>query len=71
MEKRVLQEEPFRTVGSIVELFDDNKEDARAILSIIDEINDNTVEIAGAWQRLSRRVAVLFVGKDDRYDGEM
>lgn len=48
MEKRVLQEEPFRTIGSIVELFDDNKEDVRAILGIIDQINENTVEITGA-----------------------
>ncbi|GAB6890894.1 hypothetical protein JCM14450A_19000 [Geobacillus stearothermophilus] len=48
MDKRVLQEEPFKTVGSIVELFQDNMDDARRIISIIDEINRNSEEIAGA-----------------------
>ncbi len=48
MDKRVLQEEPFKTVGSIVELFQDNMDDARRIISIIDGINRNSEEIAGA-----------------------
>jgi len=48
MDKRVLQEEPFKTVGSIVELFKDNMDDARRIISIIDEINRNSEDIVGA-----------------------
>ncbi|MBB4073427.1 type I restriction enzyme R subunit [Anoxybacillus voinovskiensis] len=48
MDKKVLQEEPFKTVGSIVDLFKDNLDDARRIISIIDEINRNSEEIAGA-----------------------
>lgn len=48
MDKRVLQEEPFKTVGSIVELFKDNMDDARKIISIIDEINRNSEDIVGA-----------------------
>lgn len=48
LDKKVLQEEPFRSVGSIVELFKDNMDDARKIISIIDEINRNAEEIAGA-----------------------
>lgn len=45
MDKRVLQEEPFKTVGSIVELFQDNMNDARKIIHIIDDINLNSEEI--------------------------
>ncbi|KYD24849.1 DEAD/DEAH box helicase family protein [Geobacillus sp. FSL W8-0032] len=48
MDKRVLQEEPFKTVGSIVELFQDNMDDARRIIRIIDEINRNSEDIVGA-----------------------
>lgn len=48
MDKRVLQEDPFKTVGSIVELFNDNLDDARKIIGIIDEINRNSEEIFGA-----------------------
>jgi type I restriction enzyme R subunit len=48
MDKKVLQEEPFKTVGSIVELFKDNMDDARKIISIIDEINKNSEDIVGA-----------------------
>ncbi|ANB61698.1 DEAD/DEAH box helicase family protein [Anoxybacteroides amylolyticum] len=48
MDKKVLQEEPFKTVGSIVDLFKDNLDDARKIISIIDEINRNSEEIVGA-----------------------
>jgi type I restriction enzyme R subunit len=48
MDKKVLQEEPFKAYGSIVELFKDNMDDARKIISIIDEINKNSEEIIGA-----------------------
>lgn len=48
LDKKVLQQEPFRSVGSIVELFKDNMDDARKIIGIIDEINRNAEEIAGA-----------------------
>jgi type I restriction enzyme R subunit len=48
MDKKVLQEEPFKTVGSIVELFKDNMDDARKIIRIIDEINKNSEDIVGA-----------------------
>ncbi|CEY35380.1 Type I restriction modification system protein [Streptococcus pneumoniae] len=41
MDKRVLQEEPFKTVGSIVELFQDDMTYAREIIGIIDQINSN------------------------------
>ena len=48
LDKRVLQQEPFRSVGSIVELFKDNMDDARKIIGIIDEINRNAEDIVGA-----------------------
>ncbi|MEC1723110.1 DEAD/DEAH box helicase family protein [Schinkia azotoformans] len=48
LDKKVLQQEPFKTVGSIVGLFQDNMDDARRIIGIIDEINRNAEEIAGA-----------------------
>lgn len=48
MDKRVLQEEPFKTVGSIIELFKDNMEQAKGIISIIDQINRNSEEVTGA-----------------------
>lgn len=47
IEKSVLQEEPFRSVGSITELFSNNLDDARAIIGVIDTINKNA-EIVGA-----------------------
>lgn len=47
IEKSVLQEEPFRSVGSITELFSNNLDDARAIIGIIDTINKNA-EVVGA-----------------------
>lgn len=46
--EKVLQQEPFRSVGSIVELFKDNMDDARKIIGIIDEINRNAEDIAGS-----------------------
>ncbi|RKD24554.1 hypothetical protein BEP19_09245 [Ammoniphilus oxalaticus] len=48
LDKKILQQEPFKTVGSIVELFKDNIDDAKNIIGIIDEINRNAEEIAGA-----------------------
>lgn len=48
LDKKVLQQEPFRSVGSIVELFKENMDEARKIIGIIDEINRNAEEIAGA-----------------------
>ncbi|WP_139788071.1 hypothetical protein [Anoxybacillus sp. UARK-01] len=45
MDKRVLQEEPFKTVGSIVELFKEDMDTAR--INIIDEINRNSEDIVG------------------------
>jgi type I restriction enzyme R subunit len=42
LEKEVLQEEPFRTVGSIVELFKGNEEKAKRIISMIDLINGDS-----------------------------
>ncbi|AWI11967.1 DEAD/DEAH box helicase [Caldibacillus thermoamylovorans] len=48
LDKNVLRQEPFRSVGSIVELFKDNMDDARKIIGIIDEINRNAEEITGA-----------------------
>ena len=48
LDKKVLQQDPFKSVGSIVELFKDNMEDARKIIGVIDEINRNSEEIAGA-----------------------
>ncbi|WP_053217766.1 hypothetical protein [Virgibacillus senegalensis] len=48
LDKKVLQQEPFRTVGSIVSLFKEDMDDARKILGIADEIYRNAEEISGA-----------------------
>ncbi|SHR24214.1 type III restriction enzyme, res subunit [Mycobacteroides abscessus subsp. abscessus] len=48
LEKQVLQEDPFRSLGSISELFKDNISDVRKIIQTIDDINRNAEEIAGA-----------------------
>ncbi|MFE4029478.1 DEAD/DEAH box helicase family protein [Priestia sp. YIM B13551] len=48
LEKKVLQEDPFRSLGSVTELFRDNIADARGIIGIIDSINRNTEEFEGA-----------------------
>ena len=48
LEKKVLQEDPFRTLGSVTDLFNDNKEDVRKILQVVDTINRNTEEFEGA-----------------------
>lgn len=41
-DNRVLQEDPFRTLGSITTLFKDNMDDARKIIKIINNIKINT-----------------------------
>ena len=41
LEKAVLQQDPFRTLGSVTDLFRDNLNDAREILEVVDEINRN------------------------------
>lgn len=48
LEKRVLQEDPFRSLGSVTELFRDNIDDVRGIIGVIDMINRNTEEFEGA-----------------------
>lgn len=40
-DNKVLQQEPFRNVGSIVELFKDNMNDARNIMGVISDIKKN------------------------------
>ena len=40
-DNRILQEDPFRTVGSITTLFKDNMDDARKIIKIINDIKVN------------------------------
>lgn len=44
-DNRVLQEDPFRTVGSIIELFKDDMDDARKIMSVISDIKRNSEEV--------------------------
>jgi type I restriction enzyme, R subunit len=44
-DNRVLQEDPFRTVGSIVELFKDKMDTARRIMSIVADIKRNSEEV--------------------------
>ncbi|MES9744601.1 DEAD/DEAH box helicase family protein [Priestia megaterium] len=48
LEKKVLQEDPFRSLGSVTDLFRDNIADIRGIISVIDSINNNTEEFEGA-----------------------
>lgn len=48
LEKKVLQEDPFRALGSVTELFRDNIEDVRGIIRVIDRINRNAEDTAGA-----------------------
>ena len=48
LEKQVLQQDPFRTLGSVSELFEDNIQDVREILSIIDDINEKVDAFEGA-----------------------
>lgn len=44
-DNRVLQEEPFRSVGSIVALFKDNMSDAQSLMGVLNEIRTNSEEI--------------------------
>lgn len=46
MDKKVLQEDPFRSLGSITEIF--TLENARKLVTIIDSINENATEPMGA-----------------------
>lgn len=48
LEKKVLREDPFRSLGSITELFEDNIEDAKGIINVIDKINENSNFSEGA-----------------------
>ncbi len=48
LEKKVLREDPFRSLGSITELFEDKIEDARGIINVIDKINNNSNFTEGA-----------------------
>ena len=45
-DNRVLTEDPFRTVGNIVELFEDDIDVRGKILRVIKEIKDNAVEVS-------------------------
>jgi type I restriction enzyme R subunit len=45
-DKRVLQEDPFQTIGSITDIFSTEK--AMRIVSIIDQINKNATDVIGA-----------------------
>lgn len=44
-DNRVLQEDPFRTIGSIIELFKYKMDDARKIMNVIAEIKKNSEEV--------------------------
>ncbi len=46
MDKSVLQEEPFKSLGSIADVF--QLEDAMKVVQVIDGINKNAVEVVGA-----------------------
>lgn len=51
-----MQQEPFQTVGSIVELVQDNMDEGgRKIIRIIDEINRNTEEIERVQKLFSKQ----------------
>lgn len=48
LERPALQDDPFRTLGSISELFENNIQDVQAILSVVDKINENIEVKEGA-----------------------
>ena len=48
LERPTLHEDPFRTLGSISDLFEDNIQDVQAILSVVDSINKNVEAFEGA-----------------------
>lgn len=45
-DNRVLTEDPFRTVGNIVELFENNIDVRSKLLRVIKEIKDNAIEVS-------------------------
>lgn len=45
-DNRVLTEDPFRTVGNIVELFENDIDVRSKLLSVIKEIKDNAIEVS-------------------------
>ena len=45
-DRKVLQDEPFRSVGSIVTLFKDDMETAKKIMDVVEEIKNNSVVTA-------------------------
>lgn len=44
-DNKVLQEDPFRTVGSIIELFKENMDDARKLMGVVASIKVNAEEV--------------------------
>ncbi|GCD12768.1 DEAD/DEAH box helicase family protein [Clostridium tagluense] len=44
-DNRIFQEDPFRTIGSIIELFKENMDDARKIMGIVSSINNSAEEV--------------------------
>lgn len=46
-DRSVLMEDPFKSVGSITQLFKDDMTTAKEILNVVDEIKNNSIEIAG------------------------
>ena len=44
LEMKMLQEDPFRSLGSVSDLFEDNIDDAKRIITIIKEVNRNSEE---------------------------
>ena len=44
-DNKILQEDPFRTVGSIIDLFKENMDDARKVMGIVSSIKSNAEEV--------------------------
>lgn len=44
-DNRIFQEDPFRSVGGIIELFKDNMDDARKIMGIVSNLKINAEEL--------------------------
>lgn len=47
LEKKVLKEDPFRSLGSVTRLFRNDIDDVCGIISVINIINRNTEEFEG------------------------
>jgi len=45
VDRNVLQQEPFRSVGNIVQLFDGDRAAVRKIMAVVDEIETNAKEV--------------------------